>query len=500
MDLDSILGTPGATAAEREARLYPMGREAKEYKYTRPTFVSTFAAAKTGDVLVSHTVPAHKTGFLMREEVPEKTYTLTAEDLRALEKYLGHEPTQSEFERYGLGKWGIKSEPAGISEALGTPTARTALEKAYEKLYPEFAGVKYGAAEVGTTWFPALKAAYPQVTMGDISSREWIMTGVNVASLTSPLWLPQFMAGIKGAPIEKVPIGKGVPGPKPVKEPPMIRVKNPWTGLWETKPARLIGYTDAGLPMYEGGQAPLAGFTEIQYTGSGGSTLGIPPRGTPIGSIPTGKTITVPGKPITFYQGEVVPLRPGQPPGGVAVLELVKTTTPTLQEIAVGATLREGGAVATPIVTPLKFTPPGILPTTPLVAPPVAAPAVTFPIPIPPIPVPTEKLKVPTPAEKILEEAQKAFPSEQVVPKPKLGIITKTETHPVTGVTYITETDTETGVKTVTEVNPDTKIVTRRETNPVTKVTVETIINPALGTTTKTVIKPETERKPVAEP
>ena len=142
-----------------------------------------------------------------------------------------------------------------------------------------FGGAKYEreeseetkeVVETGMEMFPVLKAAYPQVPYSEVTTKEKVLTGVNVALLTSPLWLPKVTAVFKGAPTE------GVPEPKPVKEPPMIRVKNPWTGLWETRPARLIGYTDAGLPMYEGGQAPLAGFTEIQYTGSGGSTLGIP--------------------------------------------------------------------------------------------------------------------------------------------------------------------------------------------------------------------------------
>ena len=41
----------------------------------------------------------------------------------------------------------------------------------------------------------------------------------------------------------------------PKGKPPMVKVRDPRTGLWYERPAQVIGRTDSGELIYEGGQA-----------------------------------------------------------------------------------------------------------------------------------------------------------------------------------------------------------------------------------------------------
>ena len=129
---------------------------------------------------------------------------------------LGRTPTKTEWEGYRLMEAGValpwwKELIPGVADIIGTVgllipgeieeeryvMIRSSASAEWQAAYPK---LKWGAAVVTgleRIGFAAAKAFYPEVTVKDVTGKEWAMTALNVALWTLPAWLPKVVKGAK---------------------------------------------------------------------------------------------------------------------------------------------------------------------------------------------------------------------------------------------------------------------------------------------------------------
>lgn len=131
-------------------------------------------------------------------------------DLTKYETVLGRAPTSIEWQGYRLLEAGIdlpwwKELVPGAPDFVGrlakfTPgiqveeryvDIKQSAVSEWVKAYPNLKWQSVGAGILEELGFSAAKALYPQVTVKDITGKEWAMTGLNVALWTMPKWLPK---------------------------------------------------------------------------------------------------------------------------------------------------------------------------------------------------------------------------------------------------------------------------------------------------------------------
>jgi hypothetical protein len=131
-------------------------------------------------------------------------------DIKRYETVLGRAPTSNEWQAYRLLEAGIdipwwKELVPGAPDFIGrlakfTPgiqveeryvDIKQAAVSEWVKQYPELKWISIGAGILEDLGASPARALYPQVTIKDITGKEWAVTGLNVALWTMPKWLPK---------------------------------------------------------------------------------------------------------------------------------------------------------------------------------------------------------------------------------------------------------------------------------------------------------------------
>ena len=90
-----------------------------------------------------------------------------------------------------------KLVPGGVDFWTKYHRAEAAALERWEEQYPEMRGIGELVSPLEAAGFPAARVAYPQITRKEITPIEWGATGLNIALLTAPVWIPPTVRGIK---------------------------------------------------------------------------------------------------------------------------------------------------------------------------------------------------------------------------------------------------------------------------------------------------------------
>lgn len=358
---------------------------------------------------------------------------ISSRQVGLLEQTLGRSPTRTEF----VGVF-------GEAPNLPLPYMDVPTSKLYSQLYPQYSGSKYAAIEAGTAMFPAMRAAYPQVGLKEITPSEWAMTGVQVALLgygaytgLSPLvragggirsLAGQVVTSQRGGGFTVGPQGIGFSRFPPLIQTPGLIYEPVGTTLKSVGPAQRFytGIVREGpvTPTQLGGYRPITGTKVFGEMGYRPTTLYGPlselPRISPSVMVSGGLKVPTTGFAGPGVFGPKIPIYPLEPirwGGGIGIRIPLKPlvglpytpTAPKTTYETLGVTYPSSISIPFKVTTPIQITRPSPF-ISPIVGPfisPLPSPIIApFPSPItplipPPMPGPVVQ-PIPLPVTNIL--------------------------------------------------------------------------------------------------